>query len=168
MRFRFVVATVAVLLACAPPASAATIFTFSLSDGSSADPGSIQSFSFDPLGAGGTLTVTKELDTLSPIVLLAVAQGTNYPGATFSAYEDTVTPGSLLFQYAFTNAMFSSVQLGGGAQQPLEIFSLTAETVTLTRGPASVPEPAICFLIASGAGLALRRRRQHLGHAPRD
>jgi len=53
--------------------------------------------------------------------------------------------------------MFTSSQLGAG-QPPLETFQIVAETVTLTRGPAPVPEPATLFLMATGAALALRRR----------
>ena len=158
MRLRLVTATVVVLLACAAQASAATIYTFGLSDGSGAEPGSILSFSFDPLGAGGTLMVSKELDSFTPTVSLAVALGTIYPGATLAGYDGTVTPGTRLFEYVLTNAMFSSVQFSGGPQ-PLETFEIVGETVTLTRGPAPVPEPATLFLMATGVALALRRRR---------
>ncbi len=158
MRVLLAAATLAALLACAAPASAATIYTFGLSNGTGASPGSIVSFSFDPLGAGGTLTVLKELDAFTVIVSQAVALGTIFPGATFGAYTGTVTPGTRIFEYVLTNALFSSVQFGGG-EPPLETFQIVSETVTMTRGPAPVPEPATLFLMATGAALALRRRR---------
>ena len=162
MRSLFAAVTFTAILAFAVPAGAATIFTFSLSDGSRAEPGSIRSFSFDPLGASGTLSVVKELDTLSPIILAATASGTTYPGATFAAYDGIVAPGSRLFEYTLINALFTSVQPAGGVILPRERFEILGETVTLTRGPASVPEPAILFLMATGAALAYRRRRRNI------
>jgi hypothetical protein len=159
MRLRLSAAICALLLACTTPASAATIFTFDLSDGTGATPGSILSFSFAPLGAGGTLTVDKELDTFSPTVFAAVALGTTYAGATFAAYDGTVSPASRLFEYALTNAIFTSAQVSGGGLEPLETFSIFGETVTVTRGPAAAPEPATLLLIGTGAALMMRRRR---------
>lgn len=154
MRFQLVAATLAVLLVCAAPASAATIFTFTLSDGTGADPGSIHAFSFDPLGAGGTLTIVKELDTFSPIVLTAVASGTLYPGAAFVAFDGVVSPATQLFRYDLTQVLFTSVQYSG----LLETFAVVGETVTVTRGPAPAPEPATLWLLAVGAALMARRR----------
>ena len=162
MRSLFAAATFTALLACAAPVSAATIFTFSLSDGSHAEPGSILSFSFEPLGGGGTLSIVKELDTLSPIILLATVSGTVYPEATFAGYADTVAPGSRLFEYVLTNALFTSVQPGGGVVVPLEAVEIFAETITLTRGPAAVAEPATLLLMATAAALARLRRRRDI------
>ena len=160
MRSLFAAATFTALLTCAAPVSAATIYTFTLSDGSQASPGSILSFSFAPLGAGGTLSILKELDTLSPIILAATVSGTTYSGATFTAYDGMIAPGSRLFEYVLTNALFTSVQYGG-VTVPLETFEIAGETVTLTRGPAAAPEPATLFLIATAAALArLRRARR--------
>jgi hypothetical protein len=167
MRLRLIAATFAVLFSCAAPASASTIFVFSLSDGSATDPGSISSFSFEPLGLGGTLSVLKELDAFSPLVLSATATGTVYPGATLTAYDTVITPGSRLFEYALTNAIFTSVQMVGEPTHPLESFSIFGATVTVTRGPAAAPEPGMLLLIATGAGLALRRHRQITERAKR-
>ena len=136
------------------PASAATVYTFSLSNGQHADPGSIQAFSFDPLGAGGTLSVLKELDAFTPVAFTGLINGTSYPGATFSAFDGVVAPGTRLFRYDLTTVLFTEQQFPGTQER----FSVTAEMVTLTRGPAIAPEPATLLLLGLGAAVRFAAR----------
>jgi hypothetical protein len=151
--------TIAVLIGYAAPATAATIYTFELTGGAAADPTSIQSFSFDPLGAGGTLTIVKALDSFSPTVFLAVATGEIFDEATFSAFEDVIDPGSRIFEFSLADAMFISVQLSG-AEPPLETFSITSPNITITRGPATAPEPATLLLLGTATVAMWCRRRR--------
>lgn len=158
MRRLLAALTIAVLISYAAPATAATIYTFELSGGAAADPTSIQSFSFDPLGAGGTLTIVKALDSFSPTVFLAVATGEIFDEATFSAFDGVIAPGSRIFEFSLADALFVSVQLSGG-QQPLETFSVMSQNITITRGPATAPEPATLLLIGTAAAAMWHRRK---------
>jgi len=62
----------------------------------------------------------------------------------------------MLFRYDLTNALFTSYQLSG----MLATMTISAETVALTQGPASVPEPATWLLLAAAAPLLRRRTRR--------
>ena len=158
MRLQLAAITAALLIGCAAPATAATIYTFELSSGAAADPASIQAFSFDPLGAGGTLTITKFLDSFSPTVFLAVATGEIFPQVTFTAFDGVIDPSTRMFEFSLVDALFVSVQASGG-NPPLETFSVMSPNITITRGPASAPEPATLLLMGTAVAVAWSQRR---------
>lgn len=156
MRSRIIAVALAALIGGVAPANAATIYTFSLSDGSAADFSSILSYSFGVTGPQ-TLTLSKTLDSLSPIVFNATITGTHFSAASFAAYQDAVLPSLRLWEYAFTDVLFASVQVSGES----ETVTLVGKSVAFTSGPAAtpVPEPNSLFLTMVGALVLLVRRR---------
>ena len=138
------------------PADGPTMFTFSVTGTTAFDTSAIHSYSFVPSGSGGTLTFTKDLDATSPDILLAVAQGTLFPGATFVAYDGVISPEAEVFRYLLSNILFTSVSL----DDLVETVSIQSQEAVLVEGPASIPEPASGLLVLTGAAALIARRRR--------
>lgn len=133
-----------------------TVFTFSVDGTTSFDTSTIHSYSFVPSGSGGTLTLIKDLDATSDDILLAVAQGTLFPGATFVAYDGVISPEAEVFRYLLSHILFTSTSFS----ELTETVSIQAGTAALVEGPASVPEPASGLLVLTGAAALIARRRR--------
>ena len=98
-------------------------------------------------------------DATSNDILLAVAQGTQFPGATFIAYDGVISPEAELYRYILSSILFTSLSVG----QLGETVSIQAGTAALVAGPASVPEPASAlFFLTGGAALIGRWRPTRL------
>lgn len=163
MTIRVAGTVLALMVLCAAPSSAATIFTFGISGTTAFDTEAIHSFSFTPLGAGGEMTFIKEIDSTTDDIALAVASGTTFFTATLVAYEDAIAPAAELFRYVLADDVrFTSQSLGGGGVIPFETVSLFANTVTRTDGPASAPEPGTVLMLAGGLAVLLQRVRRRV------
>jgi type VI protein secretion system component Hcp len=138
------------------PADVPTMFTFSVDGTTAFDTSAIHSYSFVPSGAGGTLTFTKDLDATSDDILLAVAQGTLFPGATFVAYDGVISPENEVLRYILSDILFTSLTLG----DLVETVTIESQAAAVVVEPTPVPEPASGLLVLVGAALIARRRRR--------
>jgi type VI protein secretion system component Hcp len=110
----------------------------------------IDSFSL----TGSDFTVVKGVDSATPQVLLAVANGTHFPSASVLFYNAAVPGAEPDAIFVFGDVLGTSHQVTGGGASP------GVETAGFSFG-AVAPEPSAVGLAAAGAaGLCGRSRRR--------
>lgn len=151
---KFIIAAVlvlAVLLQYPAPAAADTFEVLTVPA-----IGAIAANSFSLSGTGTELTLNRDVDSLSPTIFLAVADGTIFPSATFEFFDTSISSTVPTLTYDLKDVIFVSIAFSSGGEIPTETDVLDAKSITRETSPT--PEPATLSLVGAGLLVALRRR----------
>jgi hypothetical protein len=86
------------------------------------------------------------------VIFDAITSGTEFLGGSFGAYDGAIAPTLRLWEYAFTDVRFDSLQQSGNGLDAFETVTLSSRDVVFTTGPAAsaVPEPRSAALLTIG------------------
>jgi type VI protein secretion system component Hcp len=105
--------------------------------------------------ADNIFSIHKPIDTASPPLAAAFANGTLFPGASLLVYTDPTGGSGPDVSVVFSHVLISAIAQDAGGAQPGETISFEAED-------ASLPEPGAAALLALGAVVVAVRRRARL------
>lgn len=131
-------------------ANAEPAFTFSLEGTAAAEANSVLSYSV----SGSELALVKLIDSFSDDLSQAASNGTTFATGQLAQYDGLVSPETLVKIMDFSSMQISAFTAGGISETVTFIY----RDLTVTAGPASVPEPSTIWLFLASSGLFAVRR----------
>lgn len=144
MKRLFATLSMTIALTFTIPATASTIYDLNLPGIGSQIP--VISYAFD--SGALTLSVTRDIDAFSPLLLSASSLGTVFSTGSLDTYDSSFSATIPATSFVMTDILISAV-VSAGTNTNVTLQYATGEFVT-----NSVPEPSTLLLLA-GAALAL-------------